>query len=359
MKLRFLFLFLFISFPLFAADDKVVILENTHNDVIKEASLINQLCGKYFSGSSFRFSSQRLSGFDVNALFLKSNILARKVCNDANSSYILIPASLPMGNNLIRARLIIYQKDKDEFTTIYDKVVSTLDVDEYIENNIVKIFSHFGFEDMGIVIFPEKEHGFSLYIDGLLFEDRGMLSKGEHTISVTAEGYKEYKDKISIKPLELNAIDFELEREGYKNLLISTDGLMYNATSSDIGTFTLPFFMESYSTPSSLSFSYPGFETKYMSLTTDINNINISLKPTFLSDENWMNLAVNDFYKSVLFTLSAFALDLTSRSLLNKTPNSEFLKNSRDTFSNVAYFSLGIFFAKIVDYYFSSVYAFK
>ena len=143
----------------------------------------------------------------------------------------IIPSSIELDNNLVRVRLIVYSACSGEFSLIYDDVKPLLKAREMIEDNIVKLFPFFLTSDRGIISLPYKGYGYTVYIDDVKCIDGNSVTSGKRKLKVVAEGYAVYEDDIDIKPLEVNNIDFELKKIQHSDLLISTNGLMYDAFS--------------------------------------------------------------------------------------------------------------------------------
>ena len=381
-KSLFLLIFLFLlSFNLFAFDVNVSIFNNKNN--YNESDKILALCQRYFSimldfddkekeyfinknkslvsfeNVKIKFSLYNLQSFKDEALFLKSKLLADKILFETNGDYLLIPSSVKLDKTLIRLRLILYSRIDREYYTIYDEISSSLDADKKIDDNIVNLFSYFLKNDTGIISLPLKDYGYQAFIDGEKVYDGTSIRKGEHELKILCEGFEEYKKTIIIDALKVNDIDFELTKSKFKDLLVKTDGYRYNSFSSEIGAFSPPYLFSEYSTPSSISFSYPGFESKYISLNSEIHNINVSLKPKILSNRAIVDYDTRRFYSSVIFSLGFFALNITSKAFLNQYPDSTSLNIINNASAYAGYFSLGLLFYNLLDYYYSSLYVFK
>ena len=300
--------------------------------------------------------------FDLQALFQKSRILIDYIVSQNDCDYVLIPASIPLENNLIRARLLLYGNMTKEFSVIYDKVIRQSEFIEFARDNftgLVGLFPYFLPDGMGIVDFPARDFGYEVRSNGERVEDNSMFAEGRRKFVVSSPGYEDAEVEIDVRKNAVNELSFDLKEKINGRVFLSSDGPMYKAFSTDKGSFDLPDFISDYKTPQSISFSYPNRSTKYISLLDNISKLNISLKPNYLLDPSYSKAEVKDFYSTVLLSISIFAIDILSRSFLRAYPDSAFWQISQKTASYLGYFSISLVVINLFDYFYSMVYAFE
>ena len=306
----------------------------------------------------------QLNNFKMPALFGKSSILAKKVLKGSSCDYLLIPASLDLENDTIRVRLMLYSLPANEFYTLYDKIVPSSEAEDYLRVNFIKIFKYLGSEDYGILRISEKDFPFTVFLnlDGIKdteIKSPCILKGGKYKLKIISDGYEEFNAEIEIKALEALDFDFELKKIRHGSIVFDSDGMFYKAFSSSSGSFTLPQFFDGYDTPSSISFSYPGFDNRYISLSGDTRQVNVSLKPRYFSGKQYMQREMRHFYNSALFSIAFLALDAFSRSFVSVNPDSSFYSALQKGFSYAGYFSISLMLYNIFDYYFSTLYSFE
>ena len=300
--------------------------------------------------------------FDIRALFQQSRILVEYIVRENDCDYVLIPASLLLDNNLVRARLILYSNITKRFDVIYDKIIRQAEFSSFVRDNyagLVGLFPYFLPKGMGILNFPAREFGYEVFYKGDKVESGSIFAVGKKAFTVSSPGYEDAKVEMDIKEGVVNDLEFVLKERVNRKVFFRSDGPIYNAFSSEKGFFTVPEFIVDYKTPQSISFSYPNYSTKYISLLGGTDTIDISLKPNYLVERSYNNAEMKDFYKSVLLSISFFAADIVSRSFLNAYPDSSFWQIAQKTASYAGYFSISLIIINLFDYFHSTVYAFE
>lgn len=326
--------------------DIIVVSQTDKNIVYKENDRV-----------PINYSTYNSQYFDERALFEESTVVANYILKENNFDMLVIPASLQISSSMIRLRLKFYNGIDNKFYTLYDSIVPISEIQDKTDEWILSLALHLSSKDYSLYEFEPKDYALAIEIDSEPVKDKGVLLEGEHTVKVSSPGYKTKTLRHKFEKGKINKLNVDLEKETFHKLSIVSE--IKNAFVEMEGeVFEIPLNLDTYKTPLNYTVRAEGYIPLVTALTkgSDDKVLNISLRPEWTADKNFVKKEQKDFYYGATAVLGMFTLNIISQSFAYQNVGYNQWSSVYYITSGLMYASLMMLFGELVDYFLASKY---
>lgn len=289
------------------------------------------------------------TSIDINSTLKEEDLITFDyIASSCNANLIIIPYSETIsGFNLIS--LYVYNRAEKNLNLIYEELSQI--GSSYSLKCLLSLASIFSEEKNTVLTFDGIPQGAKILVDGQeisLYEDTCILKPGNHTFDISLEGYETKHLRSELTTNEVATLYVTMNPIVYDSLLIEANPIsQVSIDGKKIGT--TPYILTNYTLPLILGFSSEGYVDKTVGLYEPKNSISISLKPSWLNDEEKYEKYKRSFYDSFARSILIFGLKLVSQSL--DVNNSGFWNITDTLCTGALYLSLTDLAGNLINYY--------
>lgn len=283
-----------------------------------------------------------------NIISTKDLLILDYICSTTGANLILIPVSGSL-SGFRHLQLYAYSSSDKSLSLVYEQL--SQNTTEYSLEVLLKLAALFDYEDPAVLTFDGLPQGSCVYIDGvnsILVDSSVVLSSGVHTFDIELSGYETKHIKTELKANTVSTLYVEMQKVVYDSILLESNPVATVASDGKI-LGTTPYTLKDYTLPLLLNFSSEGYETKTISLSSQKSSISVSLKPSWMNDEQAYEKARAKFYNSFARSLLIFGLKIVSKTF---STNYNTFWSAADTICTGAlYLSLTDLAGNLINYY--------
>ena len=301
------------------------------------------------SGNAFPVTLVNSKGlsYDVEAM-VKDVVLLKYVCDTTGADLIIMPVSgYLQGFRLLS--IYVYEYGSQSVRIVY-QTIST-DSDRFQVNAALSVAGYFFNGAPALVELADLAAGAVVEVDGNevnCLDGCIMTTEGRHIIHLSAQGKQDRTFATELAGNTVSSVNATMKDARYSGLEVNSDPqaeVLLNGVSIGLTPVTL----ENYVIPSSLRFSAEGYAQKTVGILSETQDISISLKPQWMSDENLHKEAKDGFYTRFAVCLVVFGARLAMNALSDGTGNFINAMNAVSTAAlTVSFVDL---IGSLVDYY--------
>ncbi|MCF0261635.1 MAG: hypothetical protein HUK23_01820, partial [Sphaerochaetaceae bacterium] len=388
-RLLFIILLLVITVSLFAVDYKVLIYPDNeeltsyissffpikkYNDKVasylsnKEYSALNKKAGEALhlaynkeNASEINKALEQINNLNANISledfnvvllntekdypFIKNDSLLNSYICESTGADMIIFNSIDNINGFYHLTLYVYTAEDNNLNMVYESL-SNKSI-RYSVNAIQNLGSYFYDKSCYIIELDNYIPGTIINCDGkecFSYDDKLVLVQGEHVITLSQTGYKSKTYVINLNDnlkldcsLELNEV-LPLNINSIPQSQVYLDGKLISNT---------PYLLKDYSLPLSIRLKAEGYSDQTIVLDDKLQDINVSLKPDWLTNTSLFSQAKDDFYASYARSLIIFG----ARLALGAFGNSSTIIALKSTCSAALTLSIVDLVRSLFDYY--------
>ena len=286
---------------------------------------------------------------DISSAINENDLLTFDyIASTSNANQIIIPITEQItGFNL--NSIYLYDRAENTLTLIFEELTQT--DNSYSLNVLLELAKLYDKSKTCVLTFDGLIQGSQVLVDGeevTLYNNACLLNEGTHNFDITLNGYETKHLKTELKANTVSTMYVEMKAVVYDNLLIeSTPTATVSLDGKEIGT--TPYNLTNYTLPLVLNFNARGYMDKTVSLSAQTNSLSISLKPSWMNDEETYENSKRTFYNSFARSLLIFGLKIVAQSF---NLNSTGFWNVTDILCTGAlYLSLTDLAGNLIDYY--------
>ena len=289
------------------------------------------------------------TSIDISTAIKEKDLLTFDyIASSSNANQILIPMTEQVtGFNL--NSIYLYDRAENTLSLIFEELSQTDSF--YSLKVLLELAKLYDPRKTCVLTFDGLVQGAQVLVDGVevtLYNNSCLLTEGVHTFDIVLTGYETKHLKTELKANTVSTMYVEMKAVVYSNLLIeSNPGATIALDGKKVGT--TPYNLTNYTLPLVLNLSAEGYQDKTISLSAPTSGISISLKPSWMNDEETYEKSKRTFYNSFARSLLIFGLKIVAQSFnLNGTG---FWNVTDILCTGALYLSLTDLAGNLIDYY--------